>query len=92
MEAGKVDVTVHSNTSITIYWKDDLIKKYVCYSAEWMTKGHEAQCKSFYENKHNHRTLSPLPGAEIFISSVLSSRNSVYMLLNGSAKYGWKKT
>ncbi|XP_027137749.1 protein sidekick-2 isoform X3 [Larimichthys crocea] len=61
MEAGKVDVTVHSNTSITIYWKDDLIKKYVCYSAEWMTKGHEAQCKSFYENKHNHRTLSPLP-------------------------------
>ncbi|TNM92191.1 hypothetical protein fugu_019203 [Takifugu bimaculatus] len=31
--AGKPNVTVHSNRSINISWRDDLMEKYVCYSA-----------------------------------------------------------
>ncbi|KAM7392510.1 hypothetical protein PAMA_007566 [Pampus argenteus] len=60
MEAGKLNVSVHSNVSFTIYWKDDLIKTYVCYSVEWREKGHEAVSMSFYQDAMNHRTLSPL--------------------------------
>ncbi|KAM9338712.1 leukemia inhibitory factor receptor [Symphorus nematophorus] len=59
--AGKLNVTVRGNTSFTIYWKDDLIKNYVCYSVEWMKTGHKAVNKSFYENQNNFRTLSSLP-------------------------------
>ncbi|XP_070845522.1 interleukin-31 receptor subunit alpha [Chaetodon trifascialis] len=59
--AGKLNVTVHSNTSFTIYWEDILIKTYVCYSVEWAKKGHKAAYMSFYQNVNNHRTLSPLP-------------------------------
>ncbi|XP_040914468.1 interleukin-31 receptor subunit alpha [Toxotes jaculatrix] len=58
---GKVNITVHSNTSFTVYWKDDLIKTYVCYSVEWRKKAHEAVSMSFHQNTHNYRTLSPLP-------------------------------
>ncbi|XP_074473398.1 interleukin-31 receptor subunit alpha [Sebastes fasciatus] len=71
MGAGKLNVTVHSNTSFTIYWKDNLIKNYVCYSVEWTKeghekkghekKGHEAVYMSFYQDVNNYRTLSPLP-------------------------------
>ncbi|AWP15568.1 putative interleukin-31 receptor subunit alpha-like [Scophthalmus maximus] len=59
--AGKLNVTVHSNTSFTVYWKDDVIKTYVCYSVEWRQKGHKAASMSFYQNANNWRTLSPLP-------------------------------
>ncbi|KAL3041960.1 hypothetical protein OYC64_020017 [Pagothenia borchgrevinki] len=59
--AGMLNVTVHSNTSFTIHWKEDLIKNYVCYSVEWMERGHKAGSMSFYENKYNHRTLTYLP-------------------------------
>ncbi|XP_041816671.1 leukemia inhibitory factor receptor [Chelmon rostratus] len=59
--AGKLNVTVHSNTSFTIYWEDNLIKTYVCYSVEWMKKGHKAEYMPFYQNTKNYRTLSPLP-------------------------------
>lgn len=58
MEAGKLNVTVHSSTSFTIYWKDDLIKTYICYSVEWREKGHEIVHKSFFEDETNYRTLS----------------------------------
>ncbi|XP_035039776.1 interleukin-31 receptor subunit alpha isoform X2 [Hippoglossus stenolepis] len=57
---GKLNVTVHSNTSFTVYWKDDLIKTYVCFSVEWMRKRHKAAAMSFYQKAHNWRTLSPL--------------------------------
>nr|XP_040052779.1 interleukin-6 receptor subunit beta [Gasterosteus aculeatus aculeatus] len=57
---GKLNVTVHSDVSFTISWKDDLVKTYVCFCAEWRRKGHEAAYKSFYQNRDNHRTLSPL--------------------------------
>ncbi|XP_044188640.1 protein sidekick-1 [Thunnus albacares] len=60
VEAGKLNVTVNSETSFTIYWKDDLIKTYVCYSVEWREKGHKAAGMSFYRDADNHRTLSPL--------------------------------
>ncbi|XP_068562652.1 interleukin-31 receptor subunit alpha [Cebidichthys violaceus] len=60
MGAGMLNVTVHSNTSFTIYWKDNLIKNYVCYSAEWTKKGHKATHMSFYRNKNNYKTLSSL--------------------------------
>ncbi|XP_044030201.1 uncharacterized protein LOC122865602 isoform X2 [Siniperca chuatsi] len=61
MGAGKLNVTVHSKTSFTIFWQDDVIKNYVCYSVEWMKKGHKAMYKSFHENENNYRSLSPLP-------------------------------
>ncbi|XP_035847341.1 interleukin-31 receptor subunit alpha isoform X2 [Sander lucioperca] len=61
MGAGKLNVTVHSNTSFTIYWKDNLIKECVCYSVEYMKKGHKAAYMPFYQNTNNYRTLSPLP-------------------------------
>lgn len=66
MRNEKLNVTVHSNTSFTIYWKDNLIKKYVCYSVEWIKKGHKVNYKSFYENANNYRTLYHLPGVETY--------------------------
>ncbi|XP_034752891.1 interleukin-31 receptor subunit alpha [Etheostoma cragini] len=60
MGAGNLNLTVHNNTSFTIYWKDNLIKKHVCYSVEYMTKGQKAAYMSFYQNANNSRTLSPL--------------------------------
>ncbi|XP_034402997.1 leukemia inhibitory factor receptor isoform X2 [Cyclopterus lumpus] len=60
MGDGKMNVTVHSNTSFTVYWRDNLIRHYVCYSVEWMKKGQEATHMSFYQNTHNYRTLSLL--------------------------------
>ncbi|XP_032394813.1 protein sidekick-2 isoform X2 [Etheostoma spectabile] len=60
MGAGKLNITVHNSTSFTIYWKDNLIKNHVCYSVEYMTKGHKAAYISFYQNANNYRTLSPL--------------------------------
>ncbi|XP_068430335.1 interleukin-31 receptor subunit alpha [Clinocottus analis] len=61
--AGKLNVTVHSDTSFTVHWRDNLIRKYVCYSVEWMREGHKAdeedtQSMSFYQNAYNYRTLS----------------------------------
>ncbi|XP_051268114.1 interleukin-31 receptor subunit alpha isoform X2 [Dicentrarchus labrax] len=61
MGAGKLNVTVHSNSSFTIYWEVNLIRTYVCYSVEWMKKGHKAAYISFYEDKNNYRTISSLP-------------------------------
>ncbi|KAM4528250.1 leukemia inhibitory factor receptor [Odontesthes bonariensis] len=58
---GNLNVTVRDNTSFTIYWKDDLIKTYVCYSVEWRKKGHPPLYMSFYQNTQNYRTLSSLP-------------------------------
>ncbi|XP_041667432.1 protein sidekick-2 [Cheilinus undulatus] len=61
MDDLKLNVTVHSNTSLTIYWKDNLIREYVCYSVEWMRKGHKPSHMSFYRNEDNHRTITTLP-------------------------------
>ncbi|XP_053266809.1 interleukin-31 receptor subunit alpha isoform X2 [Pleuronectes platessa] len=60
LEEGKLNVTVHSDTSLTVYWKDDLIKTYVCFSAEWMRKRHHRASMSFYQKAYNWRTLSSL--------------------------------
>lgn len=62
LSVGKLNVTIESNTSFTIYWGDNLIQKYVCYSAEWRTKGGETVHMSFFQGTNNYRTLSPLPG------------------------------
>ncbi|XP_008323962.1 leukemia inhibitory factor receptor isoform X2 [Cynoglossus semilaevis] len=59
----KLTVSVRSSTSLALHWKDDLIKTYVCYSAEWSEKGHKTVAMSFYQNKMNNKTLSPLPEA-----------------------------
>nr|XP_046230966.1 interleukin-31 receptor subunit alpha isoform X2 [Scatophagus argus] len=61
MADGQLNVTVHSNTSFTIYWEDNLIINYVCYSVEWTNEGHKAAYMSFYQNENNYRNLSPLP-------------------------------
>ncbi|XP_069556861.1 uncharacterized protein, partial [Brachyistius frenatus] len=59
---GRLNVTVHSNSSFTIYWKDALIQTYVCYSVEWREAGRNAVYMSFYQSDVNYRTLFPLPG------------------------------
>ncbi|KAM9841630.1 leukemia inhibitory factor receptor [Aulostomus maculatus] len=61
MSGGELNVTTDKNTSFTLYWKDNLIKKYICYCAEWSRKGHRTWFMSFYQNKKNQRTLSRLP-------------------------------
>ncbi|KAG7499681.1 interleukin-31 receptor subunit alpha-like [Solea senegalensis] len=55
----KLSVKVHSNSSFTVYWKDDLIKTYVCFSAEWRKKGQKAVTSmSFHQNEDNFNTLT----------------------------------
>ncbi|CAJ1070418.1 interleukin-31 receptor subunit alpha [Xyrichtys novacula] len=56
-----VNVTVQNATSFTVYWKDNLIEKFVCFSVEWKQEGHEVAHMSFYEDENTYRTLSPLP-------------------------------
>ncbi|XP_013880383.1 interleukin-31 receptor subunit alpha [Austrofundulus limnaeus] len=58
---GRLNVSVNNSTALTVSWKDDLIKQFVCYSVEWRKKGHSALYKSFYENTNNYRHLSHLP-------------------------------
>ncbi|XP_028318564.1 interleukin-31 receptor subunit alpha-like isoform X2 [Gouania willdenowi] len=60
-EGGLLNVTVHHNNSFTIHWRDDLIKSYVCFSAEWRTKTHKGFHESFHEQDKNYKTISPLP-------------------------------
>nr|XP_020472532.1 interleukin-6 receptor subunit beta-like isoform X2 [Monopterus albus] len=57
---GRLNVTVHSNTSFTIYWKDNLIRTYVCYCVEWWQKGQKAAYKSFYQDRNNYMKLPRL--------------------------------
>ncbi|KAM9735173.1 interleukin-31 receptor subunit alpha [Menidia menidia] len=59
--SGRLNVTVHNNSSFTIHWKDDMSKKYVCYSVEWWKNGHPALYRSFYQDTKYYRTLSSLP-------------------------------
>lgn len=66
LRAGKLNVTVQSNTSFTIRWGDNLIPNYVCYSAEWTTTGQKTAHRSFFEHKNNYMSLSRLPGLQIF--------------------------
>ncbi|KAK9532306.1 hypothetical protein VZT92_009695 [Zoarces viviparus] len=61
MGAGMLNVTVHNNTTLTIYWKDNLINTYVCYSVEWTKEGHKAKHMSFYQDKNNYKTVSLSP-------------------------------
>eukprot|EP00066_Takifugu_rubripes_P028291 XP_011617557.1 PREDICTED: interleukin-31 receptor subunit alpha-like [Takifugu rubripes] len=61
--AGKPNVTVHSNRSINISWRDDLMEKYVCYSAEWMVRGQKAAYMS-YHSKGSSRMLNFLDDLE----------------------------
>ncbi|KAM8827360.1 interleukin-6 receptor subunit beta [Spinachia spinachia] len=63
---GKLSVTVHSNASFTVHWKDNLVKSYVCFSVEWTRKGHRAAYKSFYQNKHNYKSISGAEPLEAF--------------------------
>ncbi|KAM4532117.1 interleukin-31 receptor subunit alpha [Fundulus diaphanus] len=56
----RLNVTVHNSTAFTIYWRTDLITMYVCYSVEWMKKGHSAWYKPFFEDSNPNKTLSSL--------------------------------
>ncbi|XP_076020492.1 leukemia inhibitory factor receptor isoform X2 [Genypterus blacodes] len=57
MRAGRLNVTLSSNSSLTLYWKDDLIKTYSCYSVEWGKKFHKVAYRSFFEDAHNYKSL-----------------------------------
>ncbi|MEQ2246589.1 hypothetical protein ILYODFUR_001081 [Ilyodon furcidens] len=56
----RLNVTVHNSTAFTISWRTDLITMYVCYSVEWMEKGHSAHYRSFFEDSDSNKTLSSL--------------------------------
>ncbi|KAM6903030.1 interleukin-31 receptor subunit alpha [Xenentodon cancila] len=58
---GRLNVTVHNSTSFTVYWKRHVIRKYVCYSVEWKTKGSKVLYTSFHQINKNYKVLSPLP-------------------------------
>lgn len=62
MRAGKLNVTLSSNSSLTLYWKDDLIKNYSCYSVEWSKKPDKAAYMPFFENANNYKSLSHIKG------------------------------
>ncbi|KAJ0012922.1 hypothetical protein NQD34_017256 [Periophthalmus magnuspinnatus] len=59
MDAARLNITVHSNTSFTVYWdKYGLLDKYVCYSVEWSQKNQlRAAYLSFFEDKESQRTF-----------------------------------
>ncbi|XP_038126036.1 interleukin-31 receptor subunit alpha isoform X1 [Cyprinodon tularosa] len=57
---GRLNVTVHNSTAFTIHWRRALIRRYVCYSVEWMKKGHSAWYRSFFEDTNSSKTLSSL--------------------------------
>lgn len=58
------NVTVRSNSSFNISWRADLARTYVCYSAEWTSRGQKAAFVSFYsQNNYKMLTLkSKAPG------------------------------
>ncbi|XP_061589151.1 uncharacterized protein LOC133454437 [Cololabis saira] len=56
---GRLNVTVHDNTSFTIYWKH--VTKSVCYSVEWKTHGSRVLHTSFHQNNKSYKVISPLP-------------------------------
>ncbi|XP_039863222.1 protein sidekick-1 isoform X1 [Simochromis diagramma] len=56
----ELNVTVHNNISFKIYWKDFLLKKYVCYCAEWREEKTKTAYKSFYLKGKNYYTFSLL--------------------------------
>ncbi|XP_030598490.1 interleukin-31 receptor subunit alpha [Archocentrus centrarchus] len=60
LEDGGLRVKVHNKMSFTIYWNNDLIKKYVCYSAEWREERNKAAYVSFYLKGSKNKTFSSL--------------------------------
>uniref|UniRef100_A0A8C6UXQ5 Fibronectin type-III domain-containing protein n=1 Tax=Neogobius melanostomus TaxID=47308 RepID=A0A8C6UXQ5_9GOBI len=56
-DAGKLNVTLHSNASFTVYWEAQLLKNYVCYSVELSRKQLKATYFSFFEDEQNNKTL-----------------------------------
>lgn len=50
-------MTVHNNRSFTISLRENLMEKYVCYSAEWMQQGQKAAFMS-YHSETSSRTLT----------------------------------
>lgn len=65
-------MTVHSNRSLTVSWRDDLSQKYVCYSAEWMLPGRKAAYMSYY-SKGNSRMLNFLSEGAKFCLCLLQT-------------------
>ena len=92
IEEGKLNVTVHSNTSFTVYWKDDLIKTYVCFSVEWMRKRHKAAAKSFHQKDNNWNTLPSLQGryihGHVLVSPDLRVTHLDYQVFNKNVVAG----
>ncbi|XP_029920645.1 interleukin-31 receptor subunit alpha [Myripristis murdjan] len=56
--AGKLNVSLINATSLTVFWKDDLIQHYCCFSVEWSRTNHKAAYMSFFENANNYKSIS----------------------------------
>ncbi|XP_034048891.1 interleukin-31 receptor subunit alpha isoform X2 [Thalassophryne amazonica] len=93
--AGGLNVTVHNDTTLTIYWKDDLIKNYVCFCVEWARRGQRAAYMSFYEDANNYKTFSfyePLQPYERYSATLHTRPNrdtcNMNRINNSESTYG----
>ncbi|XP_054614024.1 leukemia inhibitory factor receptor isoform X2 [Dunckerocampus dactyliophorus] len=57
---GTLNVSVHSDTSFTIFWKDDLVSSSECFCVEWSSEGRPVAYKSFYEDTNAFWTVSKI--------------------------------
>ncbi|XP_061658238.1 uncharacterized protein LOC133491257 isoform X3 [Syngnathoides biaculeatus] len=61
----KLRVSVHNRTSFSVFWQDDLVSEYSCFSLEWRatdgSRPPNASYESFYENANNFWTLVDIP-------------------------------
>ncbi|KAJ3605931.1 hypothetical protein NHX12_027974 [Muraenolepis orangiensis] len=56
-DGGKLNVTFHSNASLTLSWRDTLVPTYICYSIELSARGRKTQYLMFYEASKNHKRM-----------------------------------
>ncbi|XP_077353674.1 uncharacterized protein LOC144002359 isoform X2 [Festucalex cinctus] len=61
----RLSVRVHNQTSFSVLWKDDLVRKYNCFCLEWSAtfgpRPTHRSYESFYEDVNNNWTLVDIP-------------------------------
>ncbi|XP_059906311.1 protein sidekick-1 [Gadus macrocephalus] len=55
---GRLNVTFHSNMSLTLSWSDSEALKPVCYSVELSSDGHKTQYDVFFIHNASHQLIS----------------------------------
>ncbi|XP_077442360.1 interleukin-31 receptor subunit alpha isoform X2 [Vanacampus margaritifer] len=64
-DGGRLSVRVHNQTSFSVLWKDDLVRKYNCFCLEWSAtcgpRPPNLSYEAFYEDVNNNWTLVDIP-------------------------------